>query len=171
MTCAHVLGLIDAGPFVNYPPADLDSAWQHARQCASCGSALEAATSLTMDLAALPQVTPPPELTKAILARTARMEQGQLAPVAATMPAITSRSIARDLWALAATLTGLVVGLVTILSMPGGGAAIKVVSLRVGGMTGPLVAMPSTTTDVVVLVGGLVLYVAGLFAPLRRHSR
>ena len=76
MTCAHVLGLIDAGPFADYPPAHLESAWQHARQCATCGPAMEAATSLTIDLAALPQVAASPELTTTIPARIARTDQG-----------------------------------------------------------------------------------------------
>ncbi len=31
MTCAHVLGLIDAAPFANYPAGHLDAAWDHAR--------------------------------------------------------------------------------------------------------------------------------------------
>jgi hypothetical protein len=37
MTCAHVLGLIDAAPVADYPRAHLDAAWQHARECATCG--------------------------------------------------------------------------------------------------------------------------------------
>ena len=168
MTCAHVLGLIDAGPFADYPRAHLESAWQHGRQCTTCGPAMEAATSLTMDLAALPQVAASPELTAAILARIARAEQRQPAPVSATMPAIRPRFITRDWSAWATTLAGLAVGLVTILSVAhGGGVAMNIVSPRVGGMTGLLVAMPSTTTDALVLVSGLVLYAAGLFAPLR----
>lgn len=172
MTCAHVLGLIDAGPFADYPRAHLESAWQHAHQCATCGPAMEAATSLTIDLAALPQVAASPELTTAILARIARTEQGPPAPVSATMPAIKPRSITRDWWAWATTLAGLAVGLVTIQSMaPGGGAAIDIVSPKLGGMAGPLLAMPSTTTYALVLVGGLVLYAAGLFAPLSGRSR
>ena len=39
MTCAHVLGLIDAGSFAGLSAAHLDAAWQHARQCATCGPA------------------------------------------------------------------------------------------------------------------------------------
>jgi len=172
MTCAHVLGLIDAGPFADYPRAHLESAWRHARQCATCGPAMEAATSLTMDLSNLPQGAGSSELTTAILARIAQTEQGQPAPVSATMPAIKPRSITRDWWAWATTVAGLAVGLVTIQSMaPGGGAAINIVWPRLGGMTGPLVAMPSTTNYALVLVGGLVLYAAGLFAPLNGRSR
>jgi len=71
MTCAHVLGLIDAGPFADYPRAHLESAWRHARQCATCGPAMEAATSLTMDLSNLPQGAGSSELTTAILAHRA----------------------------------------------------------------------------------------------------
>ena len=59
MTCAHVLGLIDSSPFGDYPRAHLDAAWRHARQCATCGPALAAATALTADLTALLQPAPP----------------------------------------------------------------------------------------------------------------
>ena len=51
MTCAHVLDLIDASPLADYPSARLDAAWQHARHCATCGPALDAATALAGDLA------------------------------------------------------------------------------------------------------------------------
>ena len=61
MTCAHVLGLIDAGPFADYPQAHLDAAWQHARQCGTCGPALETAAALSTALAALPQFAATPE--------------------------------------------------------------------------------------------------------------
>ena len=88
------------------------------------------------------------------------------------MPEMRPRSITHDWSAWATTLAGLAVGLVTIQSVaPGGGAAIDIVSPRIGGMTGPLVAMPSTTTAALVLVGGLVLYAAGLFAPFSGRSR
>lgn len=59
MTCSQVLGLIDAGPFADYPPAHVDAAWQHARHCPTCGPALKTATALTAELGALPEPTPP----------------------------------------------------------------------------------------------------------------
>ena len=76
MTCRHALDLIDAETFTDYPRAHLDAARQHARQCATCGPALEAATALTAGLVALPQPAPPPDLAAAVLARIARIEPG-----------------------------------------------------------------------------------------------
>ncbi len=170
MTCAHVLGLIDAGPFADYPRAHLDAAWQHAHACATCGPALKAAPALTTGLSALPQPAPSPELAAAVLARIAQTEQAP-ARVAAAMPTTSPRSITRE-WSTSATaLGGLAAGLVIVLSMAAGEEArISIASPRVGGMTG-LVAMPSTTIDALVLGAGLLLYVAGLFAPLSVRSR
>jgi hypothetical protein len=189
MTCAHVLGLIDAGPFADYPRAHLDVAWQHARRCATCGPALEAATALTTNLAGLPQPPAPPELTAAVLARIAQIERPHFAPAAEMaetragfkteggirlQPDLagfeTSRralSGARDWPAWAAAPGGLAAGFVIALSMASGdGALIDISSSGVGGMTAGLFAMLSTTTWMLVLAASLALYAAGLFAPL-----
>jgi hypothetical protein len=169
MTCAHVLGLIDAGPLADYPRAHLDAAWQHARECATCGPALAAATALTTDLAALPQPAPSPDLAAAVLARIAQIEQAQ-APVAAAMPETRALSSARDWSPWATTLGSLAAGFVIVLSMaPGDGALIDIASPRVGGMTAGLLSMPSTTWALG-LAASLGLYVAGLFAPLSRKG-
>ena len=50
MTCAHVLGIIDAGPFADCSPADLAAARAHAMQCATCGMALATADAMTSEL-------------------------------------------------------------------------------------------------------------------------
>lgn len=171
MTCAHVLGLIDAGPFADYPRAHLDAAWQHARHCATCGPALEAATALTTDLAALPQPAPSPDLAAAALARIARMEQAHPAPVAAATSPTRVPSKTSDWSAWATALGGLAVGLVMVVSIGPGQRLIDVALPRVGGMTAGLVAMPSITSETLVLAAGLVLYAAGLFSPLSGRSR
>lgn len=166
MTCTHVLGLIDAGPFADYPPAHLDTAWQHARQCATCGPALEAVTALTADLAALPEPAPPPHLTATVLARIAQIDQAHSAPAAAAMPETRARST-REWPAWAGALGGLAAGLAIVLSMPPGDwSHIPIASPRVGGVTAGLVAMPSTSAEALALAAGLALYAAGLFAPL-----
>lgn len=171
MTCTHVLGLIDAGPFADYPRVHLDAAWQHARQCARCGSALEAATALSTDLAGLPQPAPTAALAAAVLARIAQAGQVQAARGAAALPATGSASITRDWSAWATAFGGLATGLVVVLSMgSGGGAWVSIASPRVGGITAGLVAVPMTT-DALVLAAALVLYAAGLFAPLSRGGR
>src|SRR5262245_27783132 len=75
MTCKQVLGLIDAGQFVNYPTAHLEGARQPARQCDSCGAGLDAATALTTNLDPLPQPASPPDLAAAVLERISRIEE------------------------------------------------------------------------------------------------
>ena len=172
MTCAHVLGLIDAGPFADYPRAHLDAAWQHARQCATCGPALKAAAVLTADLAALSRPAPPPELAAAVLARIARIEQAHADPTVAAMPEATALSGIRDWSAWATTLGGLGAGLAIVLSTPlRETAPIDIALPRVRGIAAGLVAIPSTTIGTLVLAAGLMLYVAGLFAPIGDRNR
>ena len=148
MTCAHVLGLIDAGPFADYPRAHLDAAWQHARQCATCGPALEAAAALSTDLAA--------SAAAGALAgagggrpRAHRADRSGTAPLVPPRPFRRQGLLpcTRDWSAWATALGGLAAGLVIVLSMASGdGARINIASPKVGGMTAGLVAIPSTTT-------------------------
>jgi len=153
MTCMHVLDLIDAGPFADYPRAHLDAAWQHARQCPTCGPALEAARTLEADLAVLRQLAPPADMTASILARVARIEDVQ--------SAAPSRS--RD-WSFWPAIVSLVVGLTIVLSMLP--APVHIALFRTGSMTSALVAMPPTRAEVLAVAAGLVLYAAGLFGAL-----
>ena len=170
MTCTHVLGLIDAGPFADYPQAHFDAAWQHAHQCATCGPALNAAAALTRDLEALPQPGPPPEFAAIVLARLAHAEQAQRGQVAVASGETTPTPMPREWSASAAALGGLAAGLVVVLpTLAGDGVRIGMMSPRVGGVTGFL-AMPSTITGALVLGAGLLFYAAGLFAPLRGRS-
>lgn len=144
MTCAHVLGLIDAGPFADYPRAHLDAAWAHARTCATCGPALQAADRLATDLAALPQLAPPPELAAAVIARIARVEADE--------PAVLDR--APDWSPLIRVLGALAAGLAIALSTTSGAE----------------VGLDVKVTWASVAAAGLALYAAGLFAPLgRKH--
>jgi hypothetical protein len=180
MTCTHVLDLIDAGPFADYPRTDLDAAWEHARHCGTCGPAWQAATALTTDLSALPQPAPPPHLAAVVLARIAQLDPPSLplekrsfgATDASVMRETRAPSSPREWPAWATSLGGIAAGLVIVLSMPSGvEVPIDLASPRVGGLTTGLVPMPSTTTGAVALAAGLVLYVAGLFAPFRGRTR
>jgi hypothetical protein len=171
MTCAHVLGLIDAGPFADYPRAHLEAAWAHAHQCAVCGPALEAATSLTADLTALPRPVPPPDLSAAVLARIARLEQTRSNPVDAATAHTGTPSIARDWPAWATAAGGVAAALAIAVATPGGDlTAFDIVSPRVGPTTVALLAMPSANAWTATVVAGLMLYLAGLFAVLGRGS-
>ena len=166
MTCAHVLGLIDAGPFADYPAAHLEAAWDHARHCATCGSALEAATALTTNLASLPHPAPPPHLATAVMARIARL--GAHAPSRAAEQPRIARASGLNRWQdRTAVCAGLAAGCLIALSIAlGEGPAIDLTSPRIGGMSGSL-GMQAISTSGVMLVVSLVLYLIALFVPLR----
>lgn len=139
MTCVHVVGLIDAGPFAGYPPEHVAAALEHAHACPSCGSALAASQALGADLAALPRVDAPPDLQKAVMARIARLEE------VPTTPAI------RHAWTSWATI----------------GGGISAASAFVIELAAAWHVLTADARAVLVLLSvSLVLYSAGLFAPL-----
>jgi hypothetical protein len=73
-------------------------------------------------------------------------------------------------FASAAALGALVAGLAIVLpTFAGEGVRLSMMSPRVGGVTA-FMAMPSTSTGALVLATSLLLYAAGLFAPLRERS-
>jgi hypothetical protein len=171
MTCAHVLGLIDAGPFADYPPAHLAAAWQHARQCGTCGPALKAATGLTSVLTELALPAPPPHLAANVLARIARIESANPLPGAAVGSFATRAPITRDWSAWATAFGGLAAGLAIVLSMRLGDASAHFMWPRFRWITTDLIAMPASSRGTLFLGISLALYVGGLFAPLRDRRR
>ena len=168
MTCAHVLGLVDAGPFADYPRAHLDAAWEHARQCPTCGPALEAARALTADLAVLPEPVPLSNLRAAVISRIARAERGDAIRRPLAMQPVSVVSAARGWAAWATAFGGLAAGLALVLS--GDRVPFDVLSVRFGWVAPGLVSLPSATVWALVLAAGLVLYVTGLFAPLAKSD-
>src|SRR5262245_63050940 len=95
MTCAHVLGLIDAGPFAEYPPEHFDAAREHARQCPTCGPALAVATSLQSELATLPEPEALPDLANFVMARIAQVPESDAATATGKQPAANPVQIGR----------------------------------------------------------------------------
>lgn len=164
MTCSHVLGLIDAGPFADHPRAHLDAARRHARGCVTCGPALEASRRLDAGLATLPQLVPSRDFSGAVLARLAQVEPRAVSQPAARNHA-SPRSLARA-WPPWATVAGGVAAAATIaLSAPlATMAPIEFVSLTLRGMTDSLIEMPSTTVGALGLTAGLGIYMVGMFA-------
>ena len=79
MTCDHVLGLIDAGAFADYPRSHLDAARGHAHACATCGPALAAAGALSVELRRLSTPALPPTLAAGVLARVAQLDEARRA--------------------------------------------------------------------------------------------
>lgn len=167
MTCAHVLGLIDAGPFAGYPPAHLEAAWSHARQCATCGPALRVATALSDDLAVMPNPEPPAHLASAVLARIARLPTS--AETRATVrPAAPERPRWHD---YAAAAEGIVAACLIAVSFVSGEAPpVDLTSARIGGTAG-LLGMERTATWWITLAVSLVLYLTGLFTPVSGARR
>jgi hypothetical protein len=150
MTCTHALDFIDAGPFIDVSPAHRDAVQRHARECAACARAMQAAEHLAADLRALAQPAPPPDLTAAVLAAIARIEPGHEAPASA-------RERTLGVTSLVALGSGLAILLATaITSISGSGPHL------VGGAG----AVPTTAAAALALTAGLVLYVGGLFGPV-----
>lgn len=160
MTCSHVIGLIDAGPFVDYPRDHREAAWAHARQCATCGPALAAADAVTSRLRMIPNPAPARDLAADVLARVAAVEQARRAvPARAT---VSAPGKSRALW-VPASATALAAAAVAT-SIASGDASL----LRVAPFSGGGLDMPPTAAGMLQLVTGLALYAFGLLVPLRR---
>jgi hypothetical protein len=168
MMCAHVLGLIDAGPFAEYPPEHLDAAREHARECPTCGPALAVATSLQAELATLPEPEAPADLANIVMARIAQLPESDAAAATGKQPAA-SPVRRRDWTPMVTAIGGLVAGLAMILTMPSGVEGLGgFVTPRLSG--GALATMPATVPAALTIGAGLVVYVVGLFAPVRVKS-
>jgi len=162
MTCAHVLGLIDAGPFAEYSQEQMDAARAHARGCPTCGPALEAAAVMTTELRALPGPDAPADLANIVMAQIAQLPEPDVAAVAV---------VRRPDWAQGVTvLGGLVAGLALILTMPTGANVLGDFVTPRFSAAGALATLPSSAPAVLAIGLGLLLYVVGLFAPVRSKS-
>jgi hypothetical protein len=169
MTCSHVLDVIDAGPFADVPHEYLEAARQHAHDCANCGAALATSKALTAELTSLAQPAAPPDLAAAVMADIARLEQRYPVPAGRSSRKDPAGTRGWSAWTTAAG--GVAGGLATVLSTPGGNAALSNIALlKVGVMAGGGVGTPPTTS-VIVLGAALVLYAAGLFASISARRR
>jgi hypothetical protein len=174
MTCLHVLGLIDAGPFVDFSRAQMEAALAHARECQTCRLALEASEALAGDLAALPQPAAPPGLAGSILAgieavdraRAAAGGEDQRARRPHRLPGLSDWSA----WSTA--LGGSVAGLILVTSMPRVHEVLVtwVPTADNAMMTGWLEEPPGFAGGVV-LAAGLLLFVVGLLASIGDRNR
>ena len=169
MTCAHVLGLIDAGPFAEYPQEHLDAARAHARECPTCGPALAAVTALTADLRTLPDPDAPRDLASIVMARIAQLPES--GSVAASLTARGAAGVRERDWTLSLiALGGVVAALAVILTMPSGAEVLAGFVTPRFSAAGPLATLPSSGPAALAIGLGLLLYVAGLFAPVRSRS-
>ena len=153
MTCRHVIGLIDAGPLADYPQEHLDAARAHARACATCGPVLEAATSLSNALGALPLTATPRNFTDRVMARIAAEEPSVVEPAIEPASRINVAATALSPWANAAGLAASVVALVWSMAESGGeGLGLQGMAISITPDAKPL------------FVTGLIVYVASLFS-------
>jgi hypothetical protein len=158
--------LIDAGPFAEYPQEYLDAAQTHARACPTCRPALQAATSITAELGALRAPDAPGNLASIVMARIAQLPEPEPAAGAATQQ--TAMTIRQREWTQSLTaLGGLVAGLALILTMPSGAEMLGGFMTPRFGAAEALATLPSSGPAAVAIGAGLLLYVTGLFGPLR----
>ena len=165
MTCNHVIDLIDAGPFADYPRAHLEAAWQHARNCPTCGPALRSAEALTGDLRTLRQLAPPRDLAINVLARIAALEAKAAEAESVAAPSLVARSPDwRTAVGAMASTAAVALAVAGEVSMPGS-------SSGGDGSGGWLIQMPAMTAGTLMLAACLVLYTAGLLVSAVERDR
>jgi hypothetical protein len=112
---------------------------------------------LTADLRALPHPAPPPDLTGAVMARIAQLEDTN----DAVIPAVTAR---RPDWSLWFSLAGLVAGLaIALLNFP---APAGIATFGRGGAMAGLADVSSAPMATVFLVAGFAIFIGSLFLPV-----
>lgn len=165
MTCAHVLGLVDAGPLAGYPPAHLAAAWKHAETCRECGRAMGVARQLTQRLGEWPTVAPPIDIAAVVMSRIARIDEAR-AMEPGEMPLVARGPAAN--WATLATALGGLTACAALVwpAATGGAALVRVTGLGLGGVASGGAAWPASLPEGLLLAASLGLYVAGLFAPV-----
>ena len=169
MTCKHVLALIDQLPLAELQPAQLEAAERHARDCPGCQSALAVARTLEAALTGLQEPAAPPALAAVIMARAARIDENRAAPGASRLTVDRTRS---DRRAWVAALAGVAIGLgVHTYGLITGETPFGLTSSRIGGWADRFLEMPQVGPAVLVLGVGLLLYLVGLFAPIRDTGR
>jgi hypothetical protein len=169
MTCAHVLGLIDAGPFADYPSAHLAAAWAHATGCPTCGAARQAADAITAELTALPQPVPPSGLAELVMARITRIPEPLAADMSAPLRESAKAEHPDDSWSWAPVLGALSAALAIVLVAASGDMVRSDLwSLRTPSLR-RLLTMPELNAGMLGLVACLLVYIAALFPTL--HSR
>ena len=157
MTCAHVLDLIDAGPFAVHPRAHLHAMREHALHCPTCGPALTLMQALEKDLATLGEPAPAPDFTATVLARIAATSA---IPERSTLSEASVSNWQR--WPAWAGALGGAAALVALQSTASPDAA--VFSPRTGTVTASLLEVPPQGPALIVLAIGLLLYARGLFS-------
>jgi hypothetical protein len=168
MTCAHVLGLIDAGPLAGYPPAHLAAARRHAETCPECGPAMATAAEVAQGLVDWPEVAPPTDFAAVVMARVARVDDART--MAAGETPARARARAAD-WAASATALGGVTACAALAwsAATGGASLVRVAGPALSGVAAGAM-WPGSLPEGLLLAASLGLYVVGLFAPVAGRS-
>lgn len=159
MTCAHVVALLDAAPFADLSPQQMNAARRHAATCESCGRAMAQIAALTAGLRSLPMPAPPPSFAAAVSARIARADaMRDPPPVAASV-------VSHRLRALAAIAAGLLLIAMSCRGLLTPTRPVDLLMGRVGSVAFSGAATAAHPLAVAVLMSGLFLCVYGLSAP------
>jgi hypothetical protein len=161
MTCTHVLGLIDAGPFADYLAPHLEAAWSHADSCPTCGPALRASRVITAQLRGLSQPAASESVATTVMARIARLET-PVVRADAPLPAGHAQPVrvGWNGWMSAACIS---LGVLVVATTSGADALGRILGSW-GPGTEALAAGSSVTLMGLAL--GLVSYLVGLMMPL-----
>jgi hypothetical protein len=119
-------------------------------------------------LADLPEPTMPEGLAARTMARIARLEDEPATPASRSPEGgVLGVGGTGRAWALALAGHAVGFGALVFVLLTGGSSASDLTSSRIGGL-GSLAGIPETAPVTLALATGLLLYLAGLFAPLRR---
>lgn len=123
--------------------------------------------ALETTLQSLPEPAPPKGLSQAVMTRIAQLDE-EHRRVAAGQPARPATRRLREVWAAAAIVLGVAVGFAApAYQLLVGQTALDLTSPRIGGGIQGVVQMMPANPAAAVLAVGLLLYLSGLFAPLR----
>jgi hypothetical protein len=165
MTCAHVLGLIDAGPFVLSRATELEAAWRHAEGCPTCRHARAVIGTLEAGLSAWPSTELSRDLAPGVMAGIEALDRRRAE--ARTLEDAGESRAREHQWSPIAIATGALAAGVAVSSIGEGQSSSLAVTERLGHIATNALASPANFGGLLAMFAGLLLYAAGLFAPLK----
>ena len=168
MTCQHVLGLIDAGPFSGYPRGHIEQAWAHARACAACGAALAVSSRLDRELPQLGASAHTVDVTPAVMARIAQIHDAQRAATVGSVAATAESR--RDGIAWGGVLAALAAALVVTMRVAADDRIADATS-RADGLWPAVDQLPASGDAALTLAVTLLVYAAALVNAVRSRNR
>jgi hypothetical protein len=167
MNCTHALGLIDAGPFVLSRPKDIEEAMRHADACPACRQARDVTRTLDARLERWPSAELPHDLSAGVMTRIAAIERARAEAVATAGEV--APLVREHQWAPLAVAGAVTVG-AAVTSLVDGHVSFTAAE-PLGHIAASVSMSPAHSAGVLAVVGSLLLYAVGLFAPLRSSRR